>query len=38
LGPRRFPQGQASVGSLVASLDALIAGGPPYESFIHWLR
>ncbi len=38
LNPRRFPQGPASIGPLVASLDTLIAAGPPYDSFIHWLQ
>ena len=38
LNPRRFPQGPASVGPLITSLDQLIAAGPPYESFIHWLQ
>ena len=38
LTPRRFPQGPASIGPLVKSLDELIADGPPYESFIHWLQ
>jgi predicted nuclease of predicted toxin-antitoxin system len=38
LNPRRFPQGPAAVGSLVTSLDRLVAAGPPYESFIHWLQ
>ena len=38
LDPRRFPQGPASVGPLITSLDRLIAAGPPYESFIHWLH
>jgi hypothetical protein len=38
LNPRRFPQGPASMGPLVKSLDELIAEGPPYESFIHWLQ
>jgi hypothetical protein len=38
LNPRRFPQGSASVGALVMSLDRLIAAGPPYDSFIHWLQ
>lgn len=38
LNPRRFPQGPASIGALVRSLDRLIASGPPYESFIHWLQ
>ena len=37
LNPRRFPQGPASVGPLVRSLDRLIAAGPPYECFIEWL-
>jgi predicted nuclease of predicted toxin-antitoxin system len=38
LNPRRFPQGPASIGPLVTSLDGLIAAGPRYESFIHWLQ
>ncbi len=38
LSPRRFPQGPASVGPLVASLHRSIDAGAPYESFIHWLR
>jgi predicted nuclease of predicted toxin-antitoxin system len=38
LNPRRFPQGSASVGPLVSSLDRLIGAGSPYESFIHWLQ
>lgn len=38
LNPRRFPQGPISIGPLVASLDRLIAAGPPYESFIDWLK
>jgi predicted nuclease of predicted toxin-antitoxin system len=38
LNPRRFPQGPASIGPLVTSLDRLIAAGPLYESFIHWLQ
>jgi hypothetical protein len=38
LKPRRFPQGPASIGPLVKSLDELTAGGAPYESFIHWLQ
>ena len=38
LNPRRFPQGPASIGPLVTSLDRLIASGPPYDSFIHWIR
>jgi predicted nuclease of predicted toxin-antitoxin system len=38
LNPKRFPQGAASVGALVTSLDRLLAGGSPYESFIHWLQ
>ena len=36
--PRRFPQGPASIGPLIESLDELIAGRPLYESFIHWLQ
>ena len=38
LNPRRFPQGPASIGPLVISLGELLASGPPYESFIHWLQ
>jgi hypothetical protein len=38
LNPRRFPQGPGSVGPLVTSLDRLIAAGPPYDCFIHWLQ
>ena len=38
LNPRRFPQGPASIGALVTSLERLIGAGPPYESFIHWLQ
>jgi hypothetical protein len=38
LNPRRFPQGPASIGPLVKSLEELILGGSPYESFIHWLQ
>ena len=37
LNPRRFPQGPASIGPLVTSLERLIDAGVPYESFIHWL-
>jgi hypothetical protein len=38
LNPRRFSQGSGSIGPLVTSIDRLIAAGPPYESFIHWLQ
>jgi len=38
LNPKRFPQGMASSGSIVASLDRLIAIGSPYGSFVHWLQ
>lgn len=38
LNPRRFPQGPGSIGPLVTSLEQLITGGSPYESFIHWLQ
>ena len=38
LNPRRLPRGTASLGPLVTSLDRLMTEGPPYESFIHWLR
>lgn len=38
LNPRRFPQRAASIGALVASLEAFIATGPPYPSFVHWLQ
>lgn len=38
LHPRRFPQGTASIGVLVAALASFVEAGPPYPSFIHWLR
>jgi predicted nuclease of predicted toxin-antitoxin system len=38
LNPRRFPQGSLSIGPLVTSLDRVMAAGPPYDSFIHWLQ
>ena len=38
LNPLRFPQGPGSIGPLVKSLEELILGGSPYESFIHWLQ
>jgi uncharacterized protein DUF5615 len=38
LNPRGFAQGAASLGPLVISLEQLISAGPPYESFIHWLK
>ena len=38
LNPKRFPQGLSSIGPLVQSLDDLLASGPPYESFLHWLQ
>lgn len=38
LHPRRFPQGAATTGALIAALDAFISTKPPYPSFIHWLR
>ena len=36
--PKRFAQGPGSIGPLVTSLDKLVAAGPAYESFIHWLQ
>lgn len=38
LNPRRFPQGTATIGALVTSLETLIVEGPPYRGFIHWLQ
>jgi len=38
LNPNRFPQGPATTGHIVASLDALATAGPPYDSFVHWLQ
>ncbi len=38
LNPRRFPQGPASIGPLVTSLERLIDAGAMYESFLHWLQ
>ncbi len=38
LNAHRFPQGRQTIGALVASLDAFLAAGPPYPSFVHWLQ
>lgn len=38
LHPRRFPQGTASIGALVAALSIFVEAGAPYPSFIHWLQ
>lgn len=38
LNAHRFPQGRQTTGALVASLDAFLAAGPPYPSFVHWLQ
>lgn len=38
LHPRRFPQGEQSIGALLTSLSSLTEAGPPYPSFIHWLQ
>lgn len=38
LHPRRFPQGAASTGALVAALSSFLEAGEPYPSFIHWLQ
>lgn len=38
LNPRRFPQGAAAVGSLIASLAKTVDDGVPYPSFVSWLR
>ncbi|CAA9496953.1 MAG: hypothetical protein AVDCRST_MAG45-1063 [uncultured Solirubrobacterales bacterium] len=38
VNPRRFPQGAGTIGALVAALEALLATGPPYPSFVHWLH
>lgn len=38
LNPRRFPQGVASAGALVTSLERLLETGAPYEGFVHWLQ
>ncbi len=38
LNPNRFPQGPQTTGPLVASLDTLATTGPPYPSFVYWLR
>jgi predicted nuclease of predicted toxin-antitoxin system len=37
LHPRRFPQGDASTG-LVVALSSFISAGEPYPNFIHWLQ
>jgi len=38
IGQRRFPQGTGVTGQLVAALAALLASGPPYPGFVHWLQ
>lgn len=38
LHPRRFPQAPASIDPLVTALASFVAAGPPYPSFVHWLR
>ncbi len=38
LNPRRFPQGAATIGALISSLETFLNHGPPYPSFIHWLQ
>jgi len=38
LHPRRFPQGAATTGALIAALGAFDAAGAPYPSFIYWLQ
>ena len=38
LSHRRFPQGEATTGSLLASLEALLHRGPSYAGFVHWLQ
>ncbi len=38
LSHRRFPQGEATTGALVASLEAFVHHRPPYPSFVHWLQ
>ncbi len=38
LNPNRFPQGPQTTGRVIASLDALAITGPPYPSFVYWLR
>ncbi len=38
LNPRRFPQGAATTGALIAALAAFDAAGASYPSFIHWLQ
>jgi predicted nuclease of predicted toxin-antitoxin system len=38
LHPRRFPQGDASTGKLLAALSRFIETGEPYPNFIHWLQ
>ncbi len=38
LHPRRFPQGAATIGRIIAALDAFVVEGQPYPGFIHWLQ
>ncbi|MDX6683620.1 MAG: hypothetical protein QOG94_3659 [Solirubrobacteraceae bacterium] len=37
LNPRRFAQGNQTIGALVTSLEAVVAAEPSYRGFIHWL-
>jgi predicted nuclease of predicted toxin-antitoxin system len=38
LNPRRFPQGAATIGAHISSLETFLSQESPYPSFIHWLR
>jgi hypothetical protein len=38
LNPRRFPQGAATIGALISSLETFLGQEPPHPSFIHWLQ
>lgn len=36
VSPRRFPQGQPSIGVLIAALEAFVVADPPNAGFVHW--
>ena len=38
LHPRRFVQGNQTIGPLVTSLEAFVTAEQPYSGFVHWLR
>jgi Domain of unknown function (DUF5615) len=38
LNPRRFPQGEPSIGPSITALDAFVSAREPYPGFVHWLQ